>query len=156
MYTHTHPIHKKASPRWHNKIRHPTPFCLTVPRPNRTQTISHKNCSTHPLVKEQSKNGSRISSTPRRTMVIASALQLLHLVVGQLLPVLFAVAHSPVAVSVAVHLTLQSKPATKVRPDGKTYGEQGQGLAAQKMGRDRTATRPLLLRKRLNYRNSRN
>ena len=64
-------------------------------------------------------------------MVIASALQLLHLVAGKLLLVLVAVVHLSVAFSVVVHLTLQSKTTTKVLPDGETYGEQGQGYTAR-------------------------
>ena len=52
-------------------------------------------------------------------------------VAGQLLPVLVAAAHSPVAVSIVVHLTLQSEPATKVLPEGESRGEQGQGLVAR-------------------------
>ena len=39
--------------------------------------------------------------------------------------------HSPVAVTVMVHLTMQSKNAAEVLPDGETYGEQGQGFAAR-------------------------
>ena len=46
--------------------------------------------------------------------IIASALQLLHLAAGQLLPVLAAVAYSPVAVSVIIHLILRSEVAIKV------------------------------------------
>ena len=56
---------------------------------------------------------------------------MLHLAAGQLLPVLVAVTHSPVAVSAVVHLILQSKTTAKVLPDGETYGKPGQGLAAR-------------------------
>ena len=49
--------------------------------------------------------------------IIASALKLFHLAAGQLL----VLGASPAAISVVVHLTLQSKPATKVLPDGGTY-----------------------------------
>ena len=64
--------------------------------------------------------------------MITSALQLVHLAVSQLLPVLVAVAQSPdVTFSVVAHLTLQSMTATKVRPDGEARGEQVQVFMAR-------------------------
>ena len=51
---------------------------------------------------------------------MASALQLLHLAASQLFPVLVAVASSPVSISLAVHLALQSEAVTKILPDSKT------------------------------------
>ena len=64
--------------------------------------------------------------------MIASVLQLVHLVVGQLLPVLVAVSQSPdVTVSVVAHLTLQSMTATKDLPDGEAHGEQVQVFMAR-------------------------
>ena len=47
-------------------------------------------------------------------------------------PVMVVLAQSPVAVSVVVHLPLQSETTAKVSSDGATYWEQGQGLAGER------------------------
>ena len=114
-------------------VPHPADWCMGDSRLNPQQNgIPLK--TTSPIVKVQNQNIGEGSSSSRRVGCRSSSLQLLQLAAGEFFPVLVDVSHSPVAVSVVVHLPLQSETTAKVFPDVETYWEQRQGSAARERG----------------------